>query len=257
MAYPTLQEIRQANASVNDDGYLLLTLTRPAGPYLAWTAMRLGATPRQINYLSLVLGLCILVLAGSGDRAVLIAATALLFVWQMVDVSDGTMARALGIRDNFGGFVDYATGMVVAGFLPFCLAIGAYHAPDHSAAALFERLSLDLKDPSITVLIAGAGISVIALFMRLINRVLFIRFGDSFSHAGQADDAPRADGLAHLLAKNVETLGGIQAFAYFAAAVGGLLDALLVLYFILYCVFLAAFTVSTYRNYGHRTAYLG
>ena len=49
MAYPTLQEVRQANAAVDDNGYALLTLSRPLGPYLAWIAIRLRATPRHVN----------------------------------------------------------------------------------------------------------------------------------------------------------------------------------------------------------------
>lgn len=112
MAYPTIQEVRQANAAVDDNGYALLTLSRPLGPYLAWIAIRLRATPRHVNYLSLVLVFVVLVLAAAGGHTGLIAATALVFIWQIVDVTDGTMARALAIRDNFGGFVDYVTGMV-------------------------------------------------------------------------------------------------------------------------------------------------
>ena len=256
MAHPTIQEIKQANAAVNDDGYVLLTLSRPFGPYLAWLAIRLGTTPRQINYLSLFLVLVVLAYAMFGGPSGLLAATALVFVWQLVDVTDGTMARALKIRDNFGGFVDYATGMVMAAFLPVCLGVGAYLAPDHSAGALFALLSLEVPHPTVAVLIAGAGISAVSMYMRLINRVLFIRFGASFSQAGEGS-TPNGQRLVYLVTKNLETLGGIQAFAYFIAAVTGLLDALLVLYFVFYCCLLAGFAVSVYRNYSHRTAYLG
>lgn len=257
MAYPTIQEVRQANAAVDDNGYALLTLSRPLGPYLAWIAIRLRATPRHVNYLSLVLVFVVLVLAAAGGHTGLIAATALVFIWQIVDVTDGTMARALAIRDNFGGFVDYATGMVIAAFLPLCLGVGAYFSPDHSAGDLFALFGLDAAHASTAVLIAGAGISVISMYMRLINRVLFIRFGDSAIEAAEIDAPEQPGGIIYLVTKNVETLGGIQAFAYFIAVAFGLLDALIVLYFIFYLCLLAAFSVSVYRNYTHRTAYLG
>ena len=257
MAYPTLQEVRQANAAVNDDGYALLTLSRPLGPYLAWIAIRMRTTPRQVNYLSLALVFVILALAAAGGRGGLIAATGLVFIWQLVDVTDGTMARALAIRDNFGGFVDYATGMVIAAFLPLCLGVGAYLTPDRSAGDLFALFGLDTGHASTAVLIAGAGVSVIVMYMRLINRVLFIRFGDSAIDAAEIKASEQRRGIAYLLTKNVETLGGIQAFAYFSAVAFGLLDALIVLYFVFYLCLLAAFAVSVYRNYGDRTAYLG
>lgn len=256
MAHPTLDKVKQANSTVNDDSYVLLTLSRPLGPYLAWIAIRLGATPRQVNYFSLALVVIVLALAVTGGRTGLVAATVLVFVWQIVDVTDGTMARALGIRDNFGGFVDYATGMVMAAFLPLCLGVGAFFAPDHSARDLFAIFALDVVHPSMAVLIAGAGISVIAMYMRLINRVLFIRFGGSLSQNAQGAAAKQRQGIAFLVTKNIETLGGVQAFAYFIAAVLGLLDALLVLYFALYVCLFAAFAVSVYRNFCHRTEYL-
>lgn len=254
MAYPTLAEIRQGNAAVDGDGYVLLTLSRPFGPYLAWMGIRLGITPRQVNYFSLVLALVILGFAVFGGRSGLITATALVFLWQIVDVTDGTMARALRIRDNFGGFVDYATGMVVAAFNPLCLGIGAFLSPDYSARDLFAFLAIDIASPSMFVLAAAGGISAIAMYMRLINRILFIRFGDSFSKTLD-NSAALQRSTVYLITKNLETVGGVQAFAFFIGAVSGMLDALLVIYFAFYLLLLGAFAVSVYRNYQDRTAY--
>ena len=136
MTAPPLAHIKAANAGLNDGHFALIALSRPFGPYLAWAAIRAGLTPRQVNYFSLVLAFFILGLVALGSQTARAAGVALVFVWQVVDVTDGTMARALKIRDNFGGFVDFATGMIVATFLPFCLGIGACLTPDGSLSAL-------------------------------------------------------------------------------------------------------------------------
>ena len=255
--YPKLHEIKQANASVNDEGYYLVTLCRHFGPYFAWLAIRLGATPRQVNYFALGVAFVVLALAISGGRDGLIAATTLVFVWQLIDVTDGTMARSLKIRDNFGGFVDYSTGMVVAAFLPLALGIGAFLSPDHSAETMLRFFSIELENTSVLVLISGAAISTISMYMRLINRVLYIRFGHSLTSGKAADeDEPEGKGLIHVLAKNVETLGGLQAVLFFTGTVTHTLDALLVIYLVFYCMIFAGFAISVYRNYTDRRQYL-
>ena len=257
MAYPKLHEIKQANASVNDEGYYLLTLCRYFGPYFAWIGIRLGATPRQVNYIALAVAVVGLALAAFGGHGGLVAGMVLVFAWQLIDVTDGTMARALKIRDNFGGMVDYSTGMVVAAFLPLALGIGAYLTPDHSADLVLGILSIETNSPSVLVLIAGAGISTISMYMRLINRVLYIRFGNSLT-AGQAADGDEANGESVIwgIAKNLETLGGLQAPMFFLGVITGTLEVLLVAYLIFYIVVFGGFCASVYRNYTDRRQYL-
>ncbi len=257
MAHPKLHEIKQANASKNDEGYYLVTVCRFFGPYFAWVAIRLGATPRQVNYFALAVAFVILALVVFGGRDGLVAATTLVFVWQLIDVTDGTMARSLNIRDNFGGFVDYSTGMIVAAFLPLALGIGAFLSPDHSAAAVLRFISIELESPSVLVLISGAAVSTISMYMRLINRVLFIRFGHSLTASKAADEYDaKSEGLIYGLAKNLETLGGLQAILFFVGVMTSTLDALLVAYLVFYFVVFARFAASVYCNYTDRRQYL-
>jgi hypothetical protein len=255
MSLPTLQEIKAANASVNDNGFILLTLTRPIGPYLAWFWLRLGLTPRQINYFSILFGIALLALAAAGGQANLTAATTLCFFWQAIDVSDGTMARSLAIRDNFGGFVDYSSGMLLVAFLPLCLGIGVFVSPDGSLAALAAPAAPDIRiDPAMFIAVGGA-ISAISLYMRLINRVLQIRFGDSLSEPEKERGGGRF-GWVRDVVKNVETVGGVQAVIFFAAALLNVLEVVLVCYLALYVALMAGFAASVYRRYGDRRAYL-
>lgn len=255
MTPPPLGSIKAANASVNDRGYALVSLSRRVGPYLAWVALRLGRTPRQVNYFSLALVFVILGLVAFGGTAGRLAGAALVFAWQLVDVTDGTMARALGIRDNFGGFVDYATGIVLASFLPLALGTGLHLAPDGSLAALLGATGLRAADPAAVVLAAGAAVSALSLYMRLLNRVLVIRFGEALegSRAGHA----RREGPGRLAIKNLETIGGVQAMVYFAAAALGALEIVLVGYAIFYAGLLLVFAGATHRGYSHRTRYAG
>lgn len=255
MAYPKLHEIKQANASVNDDGYYLVTFCRQFGPYFAWAALRMGLTPRQVNYIALGVAFLVLGVAIFGGADGLVAATILVFAWQLIDVTDGTMARALKIRDNFGGMVDYSTGMVVAAFLPLALGIGAFLSPDHSAAAMLRLFSIEVENPSFLVLIAGGAISSISMYMRLINRVLYIRFGNSLTEGNEVGEGD-GDGLIVRLAHNVEALGGLQAILFFIAAVTHTLDALLVGYLAFYCIVFVGFVVSVYRNYADKRQYI-
>ena len=252
---PSLSEIKGANAHVNDNGYVLLTATRPVGPYLAWMWLRLGLTPRQVNYLSIVLGIVLLALAASGAPQGALGATLLCFLWQAIDVSDGTMARSLGIKDNFGGFVDYSSGMLIVAFLPFCLGMGLSVNSDGSLNGLATLVGYSVSLPDYTPLIIGAAISIISLYMRLINRILQIRFGDSLSEG----DSEASSGLSSRLrwvAKNLETIGGLQAVFFFIAAAIAQLEAALFAYGIFYVLLFGAFIVSVYRGYGDKRAYL-
>ena len=254
MSAPPLAEIKAANAHVNDRGYVLVSLSRPFGPYLAWVAIRAGATPRQVNYLSIALALIILGLVGFGGSAGRLVGTALVFVWQIVDVTDGTMARALGIRDNFGGFVDYATGVVLAAFLPLAMGIGLFRSPDGSLVAFASRLDVDAPVGGVVVLAAAAIVSAISLYLRLLNRVLVIRFGEAL--AGSRAAQPRREGPLPIAVKNVETIGGLQGVLFCVSAALGAAEVLVVCYAAFYVALLAAFAVTTHRDYSRRTKYL-
>lgn len=255
MSAPALAEIKAANARVDDRGYALVSMSRRAGPYLAWLAIRLGTTPRQVNYLSLALVFVILGLAASGSPEGRLLATALVFLWQIIDVTDGTMARALRIRDNFGGFVDYATGIVLASFLPLALGIGLWRSPDGSLAAARSAFGAADGASGALALAAGGLVAALSLYMRLLNRVLVIRFGEALegSRAGVA----RRDGPVRLAFKNLETIGGVQGIVWCAAAVLHRLEVTLAAFALFYSALFVVFLARAHRGYSHRTRYPG
>jgi hypothetical protein len=169
------------------------------------------------------------------------------------------MARALERRDNYGGFLDYAGGMIIVAFLPLALGIGAYAAPDGSLARAVAALRPDVTVPRATVLIAGALISVISIFMRLLNRVLFLRFGDSHSQWDDTKRWPPASmaQITDLAIRNLETLGGLQAIVLLGAAWFGWLEFAVAGYLLFYLLLFLGFMAVTQRRYRDRYEYQG
>lgn len=248
---------RSASAGAAHQGYALMMLVRPLGPYLAWVALRLGLKPRHVTYFTFGLAWVILAIAAIGGPRGPRLALAMLIAWEVFDVTDGTMARALGVRDNFGGFLDYAGGMVIVAFLPLALAIGVYASPDGSLARILSRGIARPSVASATVLVSGAVVSVISLLMRLVNRVLFLRFGDSYSHWAENTE-PRALSVRRIpdmTVRNLDSIGGLQAVVLLAAAFAGVLEIAIVGYLAFYIVVLIGFMLSTYRKYRNRHEY--
>jgi phosphatidylglycerophosphate synthase len=248
----TLSEIRQKNldAGAATQGYVLMMLVRPCAPFLAWTALRIGLTPRQVTYLGFLLAWIIVGLASAGGARGRVAALLLVIAWELLDVADGTMARALARRDNFGGFLDYASGIVLVAFLPLALGVGLSVSPDGSLQRALILVGSSWRVPTLTAVVAGAGISTASLFMRLLNRVLFLRFGESHSNW----DEPRGS-LVDLAILNVETIGGLQGLVLLLAALFDALELALAGYFVFYAVLLLAFMVSSHENFRKKNEY--
>ncbi len=248
----TLDDIRRRNvgAGAGNHGYLLMMLVRPFAPLAAWAALRIGLAPRQVTYLGFLLAWIIVGLAATGGAGGRKIALLLVIVWELLDVADGTMARAIGRRDNFGGFLDYAAGVVLIAFLPLALGIGLAVSPDGSLERAIALTGSSWHAPALTTVVAGACVSAVALFVRLINRVLFLRFGDSYSNW----DEPKGS-IVDLAVRNLEAIGGVQGPLLLLAAFAGVVEVALAGYLGFYVVLLLAFMFSTHRNYRSREEY--
>ena len=232
-------------------GYALMMMVRPAGVYLAWMALKLGLTPRQVTFASFVFSWIIVAVAAFGGPQGPLTALIMVLFWEAVDVTDGSMARAIKKRDNFGGFLDYAAGVVLIAFLPFALGIGVYLWPEGSLKAFAAGFGLVARPSPVLFLAAGAGISVISLLMRLVNRVLYVRFGDSFSQWDERERLRKTSvrELVNLLVRNLETTGGLQALVFLLSALTGVLEIALCGYLLFYAALLVMFMRQTYHTY--------
>ena len=128
-AAPTLRDIRVAHGWKRGyERYLILSrfLFRPAGFALTWAAVRVGLTSEAVSWLSGVVGLVGCAALVSGRGVLHPAGLALLFLFNLLDCVDGSLARTLKTGNPYGRFLDSVCGGIidlgfwaVAGILAF------------------------------------------------------------------------------------------------------------------------------------------
>ena len=217
-------------------------LTRPPGTYLAWLLLRLGCGPTGVSFFhfGLAMTACGLFAVVHAEARPLVALLVLL--WQILDNSDGTMARILKSCSKFGGYIDEIAGLFLLAFLPIGIAIGLYFHPEPVAGgALFGVSAI----PPELVLVCGALTSVAACMYRLMLRMVQIQFGENIG--GDEDAQLTTSGPTArlmLFVKDLENLGGYQILILIVAAFLHRLDYYIVFYFFLEMAILIALTVK-------------
>ncbi|MDG2308737.1 MAG: CDP-alcohol phosphatidyltransferase family protein [Candidatus Binatia bacterium] len=254
MSHPSVAEIRAANASLKDHGFFLRTI-RPLGPYCAWVGLRLGLRPIQLNFFNFALALFCCGLLALGPASARVPAAILLLIWQTLDVTDGTMARTLGIRSNYGGFVDHLAGIFLIAFFCISVGLGLYLHPEGSVTAALESANIRFDyDPAYS-LILGAYSSVAAILMRLTQRIVQVRFGtDPVTEDVAPDGSIISRGLG--LVRDLENIGGYFLIVFFAAVLLGKLEWFILFYFLVYAAMLAGATAQVFRSLRERHDYL-
>ena len=115
-AAPTLHDIRVAHGSRRGyERYLILNrfLFRPAGFALTWVAVRVGLTSEAVSWLSGIVGLIGCAALASGREALHPAGLALLFLFNLLDCVDGSLARTLKTGNPYGRFLDSVCGGII------------------------------------------------------------------------------------------------------------------------------------------------
>lgn len=113
---PTLQAIREAHGwKMEYEQYLPLSryVFRPAGFWLTWAAIRMGWTSEGVSWLSGLVGLAGCALLASGSQQLLPAGVGLLFLFNLLDCVDGSLARTLKTQNPYGRFLDSVCGGVI------------------------------------------------------------------------------------------------------------------------------------------------
>lgn len=252
----SLREIREASTNKNDTAFLL-KIGRPLGYYLAWLFIRIGLLPIQITLFNLFLGITIcLMFAWLGPAYRILAATLLVF-WEILDTTDGNMARVLKIRSNYGGFIDFAGGMFLLTFLQLNIGIGLYFYPDNSAQALFQALGVKVQYLPQYTLIFAAYSSAAATLSRLLHRIIQIRFGKEMfkEDEGRFEKLSLGGKLLRFI-RNVENLGGFQIVFIFMASLLRCMEVLVLFYFLLNLAMLVGYTTRTFISLRHSHDYL-
>jgi hypothetical protein len=257
MPYPTVRELFAGNRSITKYEPLLLRLSRYAAPFLAWLAIRLGISPFHINYATFLLALCTCGTFALGPPDFRVTAAVLLLFWQILDATDGTIARGLGIRSNYGGFVDLLGGMFLLAFLDVSIGLGLYRFPDNSMQQLLDLMDIDFSYLPVYSLIAGAYSSIAAILFRLTSRIIQLRFAIDINRM-PSDHAATAMSLKvrlHRVILNVEPVGGLKLIILFIAAALGQLEVFMVFYLIVHLVVLLGSTARALIGLRHQHAY--
>lgn len=113
---PTLREIREAHGLKKEyERYLPLSryAFRPVGFWLTWVAVRAGWTSEGVSWLSGLVGLAGCALLVSGSQQLLLAGIGLLFLFNLLDCVDGSLARTLKTQNPYGRFLDSVCGGII------------------------------------------------------------------------------------------------------------------------------------------------
>lgn len=252
----TIQEIKEANRQKKETAFFM-KIARPIGHYTAWFFIRLNLTPLMINYANFALAnLICLMFAWTGSSGRIAAAT-LLVLWEIMDTTDGNMARTLKIRSNYGGFIDFTNGMFLIAFLQFSIGLGLYFHPEHSLERLFERAGIDLHYLPIHSLIFGAYSSLSATLNRLVYRISQIRFGkEIFKEYEAGFGGLSLTNKIIWIIRDIEYFGGFQIPLIFLGAVSGCLEFVVLFYFVVNLMLLVGWMTKAFISLRHSHEYL-
>ena len=90
------------------DGTVTTVILRPLSWPAAWLFLRLGASPNAVTALSALFSAAGLALTMTAVPALHALAVGFFFVFGVLDCADGNMARTIGAKNPFGGWVDAA-----------------------------------------------------------------------------------------------------------------------------------------------------
>lgn len=113
---PTLRDIREAHGLKREyEQYLPLSryVFRPSGFLLTWAAVRLGWTSEGVSWLSGLVGLAGCALLVSGSQQLVLAGIGLLFLFNLLDCVDGSLARTMKTQNPYGRFLDSVCGGII------------------------------------------------------------------------------------------------------------------------------------------------
>ena len=169
----TLKDVKEANKNIHETAYLL-RLCRTLGNYIVVVLANKSFNPLIVNYFNLFIVIFSLSLLLIKVEHNIMIAILLLFTWQLLDTVDGGIARVRKIVNNYGGYIDYITGMIIIAFLPICVSIACINNSINKDL-FFGFISLELTD--LNILAIGCFSSIASIFSRFINHTIKIRFG--------------------------------------------------------------------------------
>ncbi len=127
---PTLHDIREAHSWKRDyERYLPVSrfFFRPVGFLITWLAIRVGFTSEAVSWLSGVGGLAGCVFLVIGQPRYLTVGIGLLFLFNLLNCVDGSIARTMKTENPHGRFLDSICGYVVDLIFWGVIGLMAFH----------------------------------------------------------------------------------------------------------------------------------
>jgi len=141
----------------------------PGAIRLAWGFAWLGFKPNQITYLSHSVAVVGLLLIARGQTAEVVFGILFINLWQILDCSDGALARATGMTSHYGAFIDYLGGYLTCAALPVTIGFGLYLNPELAFEIFLGRFSWTLG-PSVSIILPFL-FGVLASFMFMLRSI--------------------------------------------------------------------------------------
>lgn len=147
----TIQDIKSKYLEVESDfrkfgnlwGALVL---RNLSYHPTWLCLRLGVSANQVTVFSWIVELASFVLFAIGSYISAIIGAVLINVWALLEHVDGNVARCTNSCSQYGDFLDFLSGSVIAPFLFISVGIGLFRHPDpimNSLASNFPMLDIN------------------------------------------------------------------------------------------------------------------
>jgi len=132
MKDPTLSEIRACHAWKKEyERYLPVSrfLFRPISFLITWMAIRMGLTSEAVSWLSSIIGLAGCFLLVIGKSHYLPMGIGFLFLFNLLDCVDGSIARTMKTENPYGRFLDSICGGVVDLVFWGVIGLMTFHHP--------------------------------------------------------------------------------------------------------------------------------
>ncbi len=146
------------------DGSMTAFVFRPISYPVSWLFLRLGVSPNGVTYVSMLFCVIAFILTLFPVVVFHWLAIAFFFVFAVLDCADGNMARTIGKKTVYGGFVDAMGGYLAYSTQLFSVGLSCYLLADDS----FMGVALPW-DTATWVLLGGfaaCGNSLMRLFFQ-------------------------------------------------------------------------------------------
>ena len=240
----TIKNINEANKDIIESAYLLKFCRYLSRYFIVFLANK-SLNPLVVNYLNLLIAILALTIFALDIEHNLLTATVLLFIWQFIDTIDGGIARVRKIVNNYGGYIDYITGIIIIAFLPICLSISVINNAINKDLVFF---TYNFYLSNIDILVIGCFSSLSSIFSRFINHTIKIRFDVDNSRKVKKD----FNNIFLNILVNIENIGGLQLVFLLLAIIMNSTVYFLVVYAIInISIFIIVFLHSLSKYYNH------